>query len=92
MTLSMRRKNKQRLIVDVDSTKDPAHGKQEKVAFNGHFVKELLSPALRVHQRRGLPAGEAQARQRSFSRWASGLPRSDCEAVSCSLCAFLASG
>ena len=33
----MRRKKKQRLIVDVDSTEDPAHGKQEQVAFNGHF-------------------------------------------------------
>jgi len=30
----MRRKKKQRLIVDVDSTEDPAHGKQEHVAFN----------------------------------------------------------
>ena len=33
----MKRKMKQRLIVDVDSTEDPAHGKQEHVAFNGHF-------------------------------------------------------
>jgi len=33
----MRRKKKQRLILDVDSTEDPAHGKQENVAFNGHF-------------------------------------------------------
>jgi hypothetical protein len=29
----MKRKKKQRLIVDVDSTEDPAHGKQEHVAF-----------------------------------------------------------
>jgi hypothetical protein len=29
----MKRKTKQRLIVDVDSTEDPAHGRQENVAF-----------------------------------------------------------
>jgi hypothetical protein len=33
----MRRKKKQRMIPDVDSTEDLAHGKQENVAFNGHF-------------------------------------------------------
>ncbi len=35
----MRRKRKQRLIVDVDSTEDPAHGKQENLRFNCHFGK-----------------------------------------------------
>ncbi len=40
----MRRKKKQRLIVDVDSTEDPAYGKQEKVAFNGHFGKKCFHP------------------------------------------------
>ena len=40
----MRRKKKQRLIVDVDSTEDPAHGKQENVAFNGHFEKNCFHP------------------------------------------------
>jgi hypothetical protein len=35
----MRRKKQQRLIVDADSTEDPTHGKQENVAFNGHFGK-----------------------------------------------------
>ena len=35
----MRRKKKQRLILDVDSTEDPAHRKQENVAFNGLFGK-----------------------------------------------------
>jgi hypothetical protein len=40
----MKRKNKQRLIVDVDSTEDPAHGKQEHVAFNGHFGKNCFHP------------------------------------------------
>jgi hypothetical protein len=38
----MRRKKKRRLIVDVDSTEDPAHGKQENVAFNGHFGKDCF--------------------------------------------------
>ncbi|MBM3299630.1 MAG: transposase, partial [Deltaproteobacteria bacterium] len=32
-----RRKKQQRLIMGVDSTEDPALGKQEHVAFNGHF-------------------------------------------------------
>ncbi|MGO9567538.1 MAG: IS1380 family transposase [Desulfomonilaceae bacterium] len=40
----IRRKKKQRLIVDVDSTEDPAHGKQENVAFNGHFGKNCFHP------------------------------------------------
>jgi hypothetical protein len=40
----MRRKKKQRLILDVDSTEDPAHGKQENVAFNGHFGKSCFHP------------------------------------------------
>ncbi len=38
----MRRKKKQHLILDVDSTEDPAHGKQESVAFNGHFWKNYF--------------------------------------------------
>ncbi len=38
------RKKKQRLILDVDSTEDPAHGKQENVAFNGHFGKNCFHP------------------------------------------------
>ena len=40
----MKRKKKQRLIVDVGSTEDPAHGKQEHVAFNGHFGKNCFHP------------------------------------------------
>jgi len=40
----MSRKKKQRLIVDVESTEDPAHGKQELVAFNGHFGKNCFHP------------------------------------------------
>jgi len=31
----LRRKNKRRLIVDLDSTEDPAHGKQEKAIYHG---------------------------------------------------------
>jgi len=40
----MRRKKKGRLIVDVDSTEDPAHGKQENVRFNGHFGTTCFHP------------------------------------------------
>jgi len=40
----LRRKNKRRLIVDLDSTEDPAHGKQEGVAYNGHFAKNCFHP------------------------------------------------
>ncbi len=38
----LRRKNKRRLIIDLDSTEDPAHGKQEGVAYNGHFAKNCF--------------------------------------------------
>ena len=40
----LRRKNKRRLIIDLDSTEDPAHGKQEGVAYNGHFAKNSFHP------------------------------------------------
>ena len=40
----LKRKNKKWLIIDLDSTEDPAHGKQEGVAFNGHFSKNFFHP------------------------------------------------
>ena len=40
----LKRKNKKRLIIDLDSTEDPAHGKQECVAYNGHFAKNCFHP------------------------------------------------
>ncbi|MGC2693866.1 MAG: IS1380 family transposase, partial [Desulfobaccales bacterium] len=40
----LKRKNKRRLIIDLDSTEDPAHGKQEGVAYNGHFAKNCFHP------------------------------------------------
>ena len=40
----LKRKNKKRLIIDLDSTEDPAHGKQEGVAYNGHFAKNCFHP------------------------------------------------
>ena len=40
----LKRKNKKRLILDVDSTEDPAHGKQEHMAYNGHFGKNCFHP------------------------------------------------
>jgi hypothetical protein len=36
----IRRNKKQHLIVDMDSTEDQAHGKQENVAFNDHFGED----------------------------------------------------
>jgi Transposase DDE domain group 1 len=71
----VRSKRKQHLIVDMDSTEDPAHGNQENVRFNGHFGKNCF------HQRRVLLGGEAEAGQSLSSGWLSVLPRSDCEAV-----------
>jgi hypothetical protein len=40
----LKRKNKKRLIIDLDSTEDPAYGKQEGVAYNGHFAKTCFHP------------------------------------------------
>jgi hypothetical protein len=40
----LKRKNKKRLIIDLDSTEDPAYGKQEGVAYNGHFAKNCFHP------------------------------------------------
>jgi hypothetical protein len=40
----LKRKNKKRLIIDLDSTEDPAHGKQEGVAYNGHFARNCFHP------------------------------------------------
>ena len=40
----LKRKNKKRVIIDLDSTEDPAHGKQEGVAYNGHFGKNCFHP------------------------------------------------
>ncbi len=40
----LRKKDKRRLIIDVDSTQDPAHGSQENVAYNGHFGVSCFHP------------------------------------------------
>jgi len=40
----LRRKKKKRLIIDLDSPEDPAHGKPEGVAYNGHFAKNCFHP------------------------------------------------
>ncbi len=40
----LKRKNKKRLILDVDSTEDPAHGNQELMAYNGYFGKNRFHP------------------------------------------------
>ncbi len=40
----LRRRNKLRLILDVDSTEDPVHGNQEGAAFNGYFEQVCYHP------------------------------------------------
>jgi hypothetical protein len=35
----LRGRTKSGFIIDLDSTEDPTHGKQEGVADNGHFAK-----------------------------------------------------
>jgi len=40
----LRRRNKRRLIIDIDSTEDPVHGKQEGAAFNGYFEQVCYPP------------------------------------------------
>ena len=40
----LRRRNKRRLIIDVDSTEDPVHGNQEGAAFNGYFEQVCFHP------------------------------------------------
>ncbi len=66
----LRRKNKKRLIIDLDSTEDPAHGKQEGVAYNGHFAKNCFHPLFWLHQRGRLSGGQAETGERPFRRWA----------------------
>ncbi|MDA2917326.1 transposase [Nitrospinae bacterium AH_259_B05_G02_I21] len=43
----LKKKDRRRLIIDVDSTEDPAHGMQESVAYNGHFGKNCFHPLSR---------------------------------------------
>ncbi len=40
----LRRRNKRRLIIDVDSTEDPVHVNQEGAAFNGYFEQVRRHP------------------------------------------------
>ena len=40
----IKKKDKCRFILDVDSTEDPAHGKQEGCEYNGHFGKNCFHP------------------------------------------------
>ncbi len=40
----LRKKGKGRLILDMDSTEEPAHGRQEGVAYNGQFEKNCYHP------------------------------------------------
>jgi hypothetical protein len=38
----LKKKNKKRLILDVDSTEDPAHGNQDQTLCSGHFGKNCF--------------------------------------------------
>ena len=40
----LNREGKARLILDLDSSEDPAHGRQAGVAYNGHFRKNCYHP------------------------------------------------
>src|SRR3989338_4545310 len=40
----LRKQGKRRLIVDLDSTEDPAHGGQENAAYTGHFGANCFHP------------------------------------------------
>ena len=42
----LREKDRRRLIVDVDSTEDPAHGSQERATYNGYFGTNCFHPCL----------------------------------------------
>jgi hypothetical protein len=40
----LNREGKARLILDLESSEDPAHGRQAAVAHNGHFRKNYHHP------------------------------------------------
>lgn len=40
----LRRRNKKRIILDVDSTNDPVHGRQECASFNGYYKEVCYHP------------------------------------------------
>lgn len=40
----LRGRNKKRLILDVDSTNDPVHGRQENAAYNGYYEEVCYHP------------------------------------------------
>jgi len=47
----LRRRNKRRLTIDVDSTEDPVHGNQEGAAFNGYFDQVCYHPLFCVSEK-----------------------------------------
>jgi len=44
MDALVKTRDKHQLLIDVDSTEDPAHGGQECVTYNGHFGKNRFHP------------------------------------------------
>jgi len=59
-------KDRRRLIIDVDSTEDPAHGSQERVAYNGHFGLSCFHPCL--PSRAAVPAWERSSGRATCTR------------------------
>ena len=44
----IKKKDKYRFIMGVDSTEDPAYGKQEGCVYNGHFGKRCFHPIVAI--------------------------------------------
>ncbi|MCA9468900.1 MAG: transposase [Nitrospira sp.] len=51
------RRPKTRVILDMDSSESPTHGRQEGSAYNGHFGRTCLPSALLLQSRRGRGTG-----------------------------------
>ena len=44
--IKTREKAPEEIILDIDSTDDPAYGKQQLVLFNGHYGQYMYNPLL----------------------------------------------
>src|SRR3954454_3071631 len=68
-----RRRPPDGVILDMDSSESPTHGEQEGSAWNGHFRRTCLPPAVRVQPVRRPRALRPAARQRPQRRRLAGL-------------------
>ena len=55
----LKREGKARLILDLDSSEDPAHGRQEGVNYNGHYRKNCYHPLFCFYLFRNLSGRQA---------------------------------